>query len=195
MDPNRPCDVFDGLLAHVLEAEAQLVSHLVVDIARNHNAAGFGKRLQPGGHVDAVAINIVVVADDVADIDSDTELDAALSWYVGVTFGHTALDVDGAAHSIDNADEFHQHAVAGGFDDPAPVLGDLGVDEFLAMGLELAKRAFLVGAHQLAIAGYVAREDRSQSSVDARLVHKDRLVSNQVYGRKWCVCLSSNDVR
>ena len=101
-----------------------------------------------------------------------------LGRYVGVAFGHAALDVDGAAHSIDNADEFHQHPIASGFDDPAPVLGDLGIDQFLAMGLELAKRTFLVGAHQLAIAGYIAREDRSQPSVDARLVHEDRPVSN-----------------
>ena len=162
VDPDRPCDVLDGLLAHVLEAEAQLVSHLVVDLARNHDAAGLGERLQPRGHVDAVAINIVVVADDVADVDADAELDAPIGWHIGIAFGHAALDFDGAAHSIDDADEFHQHAVAGGLDDAAPVLGDLGIDQFLAMRLELAKRAFLVDAHQPAVAGDVARENRGQ---------------------------------
>ena len=62
MNSNRPRDVPDGLLAHVF-VSGQLVAHLVVDITSNHDAAGVGERLQPGGHVDAVAINIVVVAD------------------------------------------------------------------------------------------------------------------------------------
>jgi hypothetical protein len=38
------------------------------------------------------------------------------------------LDVDSAPDCIDNTDEFHQHPVAGGFDDPAPVLGDFAID-------------------------------------------------------------------
>ena len=49
------------------------------------------------------------------------------------------------------------------------MLGDLGIDQFLAMRLELAKRAFLVGAHQPAIAGDVARENRGKPAVDALL--------------------------
>jgi hypothetical protein len=39
------------------------------------------------------------------------------------------------------------------------------------MNLELAQRAFLVDTHQPTIAGNVGREDRSQSSFDALLVH------------------------
>ena len=47
---------------------------------------------------------------------------------IGVALGHAALNVDGAAHGIDHADEFHQHSVAGRLDDPAPMFGDLGID-------------------------------------------------------------------
>ena len=145
VNPDRSRNVFDGLLAHVLEAEAQLVSHLVVDIARNQNAARLSERLQPCRDVDAVAIDIVAVADDVADINTDTELNAALGWHLGVTLGHTALDFDGAAHSIDNTDEFHQHPVAGGLDDPAAMFGDLGIDQCFSKGFEGSEGALLVG--------------------------------------------------
>ena len=51
------------------------------------------------------------------------------------------------------------------------VLGDLGIDQFLAVRLELAQRAFFVSAHQPAVAGDVAGQDRSQPSIDALLGH------------------------
>ena len=134
-------------------------------------AAGVGERLQPGGNIDAVAIDIVGIADDVADIDADAEFNALFRGHPDIAVDHTALDVDGAAYGVDHADEFHQHPVAGGLDDSATVLGDLGIDQFLAMRLELAQRAFLVNAHQPAIAGDVARENRGQSAVDPVFRH------------------------
>ncbi len=65
------------LLAHIFETEAELVAHLIMDDARNHDSAGFGERLQPRCHVDAVAKDVVTVDDNIADIDADAELDAA----------------------------------------------------------------------------------------------------------------------
>ena len=91
--------------------------------------------------------------------------------YIGIAFDHAALDVDGAAHRVDDADEFHQHPVAGGLDDAAAVLGDLGVDQFLAMRFQLSKRALFVNAHQPAVAGHVAREDGGQPPFDPRFSH------------------------
>ena len=70
-----------------------------------------------------------------------------------------------------DADEFHQHPITGGLDHSAPVLGDFGVDKFLAMGLELAKRAFLVSAHQSAIASDVAGKNRGKPTIDAAFRH------------------------
>ena len=88
-----------------------------------------------------------------------------------VALDHAALNVDGAAHGIDHADEFHQHPVAGRLDDPAAMFGDLGIDQFLAMRLELAQRAFLIDAHQPAVAGNVGRQYRSQPAVDTVFRH------------------------
>jgi hypothetical protein len=39
-----------------------------------------------------------------------------------------ALDLRSAAHGVYHAGKFRQHAVAGVFHDPAPVLGDLWID-------------------------------------------------------------------
>ena len=129
MNADRPGNVLDGMLAQVLEPETQFVANLVVHIARNENAPRFGESLQACRDVDAVAIDIVAVADDVADIDADAELNAALRRHLGIALGHASLHVDRAAHRIDYAREFQQQAVAGRLDDAAVMFGDLGVDQ------------------------------------------------------------------
>jgi hypothetical protein len=40
------------------------------------------------------------------------------------------------------------------------VLGELGIDQFAAMGFEPRQRAFLVSAHQPAVARDIGRKDR-----------------------------------
>ena len=52
------------------------------------------------------------------------------------------------------------------------MFGDLGIDEFLTVRLELAQRAFLISAHQAAIAGNVAGENRGQPAVHLVFGHK-----------------------
>jgi hypothetical protein len=51
------------------------------------------------------------------------------------------LGIDGALDGIDYAGELDQGAVAGELDDAAMMLGDLGLDEVLAQGLEPCVRA------------------------------------------------------
>ena len=157
MNANRPRNILDGLLAHVLETEAELVAYLIVDIARNADATRLGERFQPRRHVDAVAINIVVVTDDVADIDSHAEPDPVLGRHLGIALDHAALYVDGATHGVDDADKFHQHPIAGSLDDPTPVLCDFGINQFLAMRFQLSKGSLFVRAHQPAVASNVGR--------------------------------------
>jgi hypothetical protein len=73
---------------------------------------------------------------------------------------------DCAANRIDDARKFDQEPVAGGFDDMAAVLGDLGVRDFAADRLQCRKRALLVGTHQPRVAGDIGREDRHQPPLD-----------------------------
>ena len=122
--------------------------------------AGIGKRFEAGCHVDAISEDVIAVDDDVSDIDSNSELNAILRRNGGVAFDHAALDVNGAAYCVDDTDKLDQHAVARGLDDATAVLSNLGVNELLAVRLELAQRTFLVGAHQPTVAGDIAGHDR-----------------------------------
>jgi hypothetical protein len=102
-DAHRPGDVLDLLLAQIIEGEVELVADMVVHRPRHADPAGLGQGFEAGGDVDAVAVDVVVVADDVAEIDADAEFDAPLGRHIGVALGHSLLHLDGAAHRIDDA--------------------------------------------------------------------------------------------
>jgi len=108
----------------------------------------------------AVAVNVAAIGDHVAEIDPDAKAQAALLGEIQIAVGHRALDLAGAAHRIDDAGEFRQHAVAGGLDHPAAMLADLRINEFGEMRLEAFVRAFLVRTHQARIAHHIGGEDR-----------------------------------
>jgi hypothetical protein len=78
IDPHRPCDVLDILFAHVLEGVRQPLADMIVDRARDADAARPRQPLQPHRDVDAVAINIAAIGDHVAEIDPDAKAQAAL---------------------------------------------------------------------------------------------------------------------
>ena len=143
----------------VVEADVEPAAHVFLDAFGHADAAWFCHVFQARGDVDAVAENVAAVDDDVADIDADAVFDALVVGDAGVARGHGTLQVDGAAHGIDDTGEFDQHAVAGGLDDAAAVLRDLGIDQLAPVRLHLRERAFLVGAHQPTIAGDIGRKN------------------------------------
>jgi hypothetical protein len=124
VDPHRPCDVLDLLLAPILEDKGQPVANVVMNRIGDEHPAGIGQSFDLGGDVDAVDIEIAAFDDDIAEIDADAQFDAALRHNAGVPSGHRLLHRDRAAHRIDDASELHQQAIARGLDDAAVVLGD-----------------------------------------------------------------------
>ena len=88
----------------------------------------------------------------------------------GVALGHAALDVDGAAHGVDDAGELDQQAVAGGLDDAAAVLGDRADRSARARcAFSAGERAVLVGAHQPADSRRRRPRGSLQAGADVRV--------------------------
>src|SRR5262249_58790468 len=110
-------------------------------------AAGLGERFELPRSISALAKNVISINNNIADINPNANLDALVRRYIRVALGHTALNIDSAAHSIDNANELHQRPISGGFNNSAAMFGDLRIDQFFAVRLELAQRAFLIGSH------------------------------------------------
>ena len=101
---------------------------LPIGVLGEADRAGLGDALQPRGDIDAVAHQIAVgLLDDVAEMDADAELDAALRRQAGIAFDHAVLHLDRAAHGVDHAAELDEAAVAGALDD-APVMHGDGRD-------------------------------------------------------------------
>src|SRR4029077_4552004 len=84
VDPNRPGDVLDLLLAQILEDKGQPVAHVIMDRIGDEHPAGIGQSLDPRSNVDAIAIEVVALDDDVTEIDADAQFDAALCLGPGV---------------------------------------------------------------------------------------------------------------
>src|SRR5581483_4921873 len=157
--PHRLGDVFQRLVAHVVIGNLGLAPDLAMRVVGDADATGIGDAFEPRGDVDAVAKDVVVVDDDVADMDADAELDPLGLGDVDIAQVHAALDLDRATDRIDGTAEFDQHAVAGGLDDATAIFGDFGIDESLSAGFETGEGAVLVDAHQTAVARNIGREN------------------------------------
>jgi hypothetical protein len=102
IDPHLLWDVLDGLLAEIIESEAELIEHLIADCRQDAGTADLSDVLESCGDVDAIAINVVAIYDHIADINAHTQLEAPIGSELLVAKDHCALHVDGTARRIDN---------------------------------------------------------------------------------------------
>src|SRR4030095_1024855 len=109
--------------------EVEPVADIVANRLRHGDAPGLGDTFQPGGDIDPVAANTVVVDDHVAKVDADAKFDPPILHHGRVADRHVALDFHGAFDCVHDAGKFDQHAVAGQLDDPPLMLGDGRVDQ------------------------------------------------------------------
>jgi hypothetical protein len=102
----------------------------------------------------------MLLNDHVAEVDPRAKRDPALFRHVGLSIYHRTLDLNSAAHGIDDARELGKKAIAGVLDDAAPVLGDLRINQLAEMRPQAFVRTLLVGSHQPRIPRHVCGEDR-----------------------------------
>ncbi|MCY1483980.1 hypothetical protein D9M68_175650 [compost metagenome] len=119
----------------------------------------FGEALDARRHIDAVAIDVAVFKQDVADVDPDAKFYPAIRAYACVSAPHTALDLDSAENCVFHRTELHQHTVADELDDTPMMRGDLDIPKLLSMSHQGRKRTLLVDLHQPAITGNVRGHD------------------------------------
>ena len=84
-----------------------LPGDLLVDSARQANAAGFGDSLESRRDVDAVAIDILTFDDDIADVDPDPQEDRIDLGVAGIVIPDQPLNFDGAADRVYRARKLH----------------------------------------------------------------------------------------
>ena len=119
----RVCDPPSSII------EGEFSTRMIQDSLGDTDAAGLGERFQPSGNVNAIAVDVVVIDHDIAEIDADADIDAGGRWLARIALRHAALEVNRTAHRIDDATEFDEYAVTNGFDDAAVMLGDLRIEQ------------------------------------------------------------------
>ncbi len=164
IDPHRPSDIFDALLAEILDRVGAACRGFGLAPSARCRSRPAQRGFQASRDIDAVAKDVVILDDDVAEIDPDAEPDPPLVGHIGLAVDHRPLHLGGTAHRVDDAREFRQQAVAGVLDDAAPMLADLRVDELAEMRLEALVRAFLVRAHQARVARHIGGEDCGEAA-------------------------------
>ena len=97
-------------------------------------------------------------------MDTNAKVDATIFWQPRVALDHAVLDLDGAAHRVDDAAEFDDRAVAGALDQAAVVDGDRRINEVAAQSAQPRQRAVLVRAGQSAETDDVGGQNRGKFS-------------------------------
>src|SRR5205823_9976882 len=110
--PYGPRDVLEAPLAHIVECDIEAVAHLVAHEAADANSARLSQCLQPRRDIDAVAMDVTILDDDIAQINADTKFDAPLGRDRRIAFGHAFLHRDRAGDRLNNARELYEDAVA-----------------------------------------------------------------------------------
>jgi hypothetical protein len=165
-DPPRPHglgNVLQGLRPKVIPTDLDLAANLPISVIGYTYAARLSDTLQPSRNVDAIAKDIVVVDNDIADMNADPVLNSDILRDVRVLRGHGTLDFDRAAGGIDRAAKFYQQAVTSGLDDAASMGSDSRVNNGFSGGLEPSQGAFLVTAHEAAVSSNIRSQHRRQS--------------------------------
>ncbi len=162
----RPGDVLDLLIAEIGIADVEPVADLVAHCRGDADPPWLGHGLEPRGHVHAVAENIAVFDDDVAEIDADAKEQRPRRRHVAIAPGHALLKINGAAQRFRDALELNEHAVARGLDNAAPALDDGRVDDLKPHGLQASERSGLVDLHKAAVADYVGGKNCREPALD-----------------------------
>ena len=104
-------------------------------------------------------------------MNADAKLDAAVGRHAGVALLEALLQLDSAAHRVDNAAKFDDRAIARAFDHPAAVYGDCRLDQVASQRTQTRQDPIFVGARQPREPDDIGHENRRQL---ARFGHRFR---------------------
>ena len=146
--------------AEIGGSEVEPAFDLPIRLLRHTDGAGGANAFEARGDVDAVAHQVAVrLLDHVTQMNADAEFDAALARQAGVALNHAVLDLDGAAHRVDQAAKLDKQAIAGALDHATVMHSDGRVDQVAAEAPQTRKRPVLVRAREPAVAHDIRDQD------------------------------------
>ena len=131
---HRPLDVLKREAPEVVELRLDPVADEIMHCARDHDATRRRFALQPRRHVDAIAVEVVAVDDQVAQVQADAEHNGSILGLILVGLGHGLLELDGGAQRINRAGELDQSPVASQLDQPPSMTRQYRLQTLLSDG-------------------------------------------------------------
>ena len=142
-----------------------------MNATRDAYSAGLSHGLEAGRDIDAVTVQVVTVDDDVALIDTHSELDAQVLGDACVALPHRALDERGTANRVQHRCELGEKPVARGLDDAALALRNCRINKLFAVPLEAGQGARLVGFHLSAETSDIRDQNGGEPALFGMLLH------------------------
>ena len=156
ISPHRLGNVLELRRPEIGDRKVEPPLHLPIGVFGQADRAGAGDAFESRGDIDAVAHQIAVaLLHDVAEVNADPKIDAAILRHARVALDHGVLHFDRATHGVDDAAEFDDRAVAGALDDPSVMHRDRRVDEIAAQRPQPRQDAILVRPGEPAITDHI----------------------------------------
>jgi hypothetical protein len=111
IDANGISGVLKLLLTNVDESKLQLTLHLIKGRTRDANAAGLGNALRASSDVHPVAIDALLVVDNIAEVDANAVAHLTLWENARIALGHHYLEGNRALDCVDDTGKLRQDAV------------------------------------------------------------------------------------
>ena len=131
---NRTRNVFQRELAKISELRIQPTNQSVASDCGNNDAARVGDAFKPARDIHAITKDVAVFNYDVADIDSNTKLETLILRDRDIALPNATLNIECAESGVNDACELDQEPISSRLDDPSPVLGHLGIENFPPAG-------------------------------------------------------------
>ncbi len=169
VDPHRPRDVLEPLLALILEGDVEppcTSSCTRPETQIPPGSASASRRaatFTPSPHS---SVPSMMMSPTLMPTRNSIRFAAGTS---DVAVDHRTLELDGALHCCYDAGEFHQQAVAGDPDDATLVRLDLGIDERAPVRLPLGESAGIVRSHESTVARDIGHQDGREPPLHAIL--------------------------
>ena len=130
IDADRLAEILDLSLPFVGKPQLGMTLQLVTDAPADIDLPGLRQAFQPCSNIDAVAVDIAIIGNNIAGIYANAKPQAAIGSDPGAALGRFMLDIERTIYRVDCAVELDQQPVSSNADQTAAMLGILGSIDF-----------------------------------------------------------------
>jgi hypothetical protein len=141
-------DILERMHAQRFKCAGDLARYLVVNLGGDRNSTRIGERLEARRNVHALAVEIGALADDIAKVDADAQLDRRLAGRGRIGLAGHVLQLQRGLDRTHRARKLKQRAVAHQLHDPPAMRSHDRVKDVAAAFLQAIERALLAGLHE-----------------------------------------------